>query len=45
MVGTSDSGGANSLTSVKDGVTLSTNAQPTWVCILNVPMVPPQWTR
>ena len=40
-----DLGGASSLKFVKDGVTLSMNAHFTWVCTLNVPMVPPQWTR
>ena len=40
MVGITDLGGASSLTCVKDGVTLSTNAHSTWVCILNAPMAP-----
>ena len=37
-------GGASSLKSVKDGVTLSTNTHSAWVCVLNAPMAPLQWT-
>ena len=33
-----DFGGAISLKFVKDGVTLSTNAHPTWACILTALM-------
>ena len=40
MVGMTDMGGVISLKFVKDGVTLSTNAHSTWVCILNAPMAP-----
>ena len=36
-----DLGGASSLMFVKDGVTLSTNAHPTWVCTLNAPRATP----
>ena len=39
--GITDLGGASSLMFVKDGVTLSTNAHPTWVCILNAQMAAP----
>ena len=40
-LGITDLGGASSLTFVKDGVTLSTNVHPTWICKLNAPLVPP----
>ena len=44
-IGMTDLGGAISLKFVKDGVTLSTNAQPTWVCILNAPWAAASLTR
>jgi hypothetical protein len=37
-IGITDLDGAGSLMFVKDGVTSSTNAHDTWVCILNAPM-------
>ena len=40
IVGIADMGGAGSVTFVKDGVTLSTNAHSTWACKLHVPMAP-----
>ena len=39
--GITDLGGASSLTFVKDGVTLSSDVHPTWVCTSNAPLVPP----
>ena len=39
--GMTDLGGASSLKFVKDGVTLSTNAHSTWVCIFNASRAAP----
>ena len=41
MAGMTDLGGASSLMFVKDGVILSTNAHPTWVCIFDAPRAAP----